>query len=228
MKFYGYYEKSIIYSEQSKKIKTYILKNCFDESKGLLADNADKNSYSQHAQTLAILVDLFPATKQKEIMLKTFNNDSIAQCSYYFRFYLAEAMNKVGLGDLYIEMLEPWKDMLNNGLTTFAEEPEPTRSDCHAWSASPNYHFLSIICGITPLEPGFKRIRIAPNLGNLEWIKAQMPLKNGQIIIKLNKSNDGSLTGVVELPSFITGQFEYGGKVIKLKGGINNIKIKGN
>ena len=122
-------------------------------------------------------------------------------------------------------MLGPWKDMLNNGLTTFAEEPEPTRSDCHAWSASPNYHFLSLMCGITPIESGFKRIRIAPNFGNLEWIDAKMPLKNGLINIKIKKSKNGNINGEIELPKDITGQFEYSGRIIELKGGNNKIEL---
>jgi alpha-L-rhamnosidase len=46
------------------------------------------------------------------------------------------------------------------GLTTFAEKPDPTRSDCHAWSASPNYDFLATVAGIEPALPGFKTVKI--------------------------------------------------------------------
>ena len=53
--------------------------------------------------------------------------------------------------------------MLNRGLTTWAETADPTRSDCHAWSASPNYDLLSIVAGIQPAAPGFKRVRIEPH-----------------------------------------------------------------
>ena len=35
--------------------------------------------------------------------------------------------------------------MLQLGLTTWAEKPEPTRSDSHAWSAHPNYGLLATI-----------------------------------------------------------------------------------
>lgn len=33
-------------------------------------------------------------------------------------------------------------------LPTFAEKPDPTRSDSHAWSAPPNYNFLALVAGI--------------------------------------------------------------------------------
>ena len=34
-------------------------------------------------------------------------------------------MGKAGLSGEYPDMLDPWIQMLNQGLTTFAEEPEP-------------------------------------------------------------------------------------------------------
>jgi hypothetical protein len=58
--------------------------------------------------------------------------------------YVADSVHDVfpllsaGLGERYLETLAPWRDMLTMGLTTFAERPEPTRSDCHAWSSGAN------------------------------------------------------------------------------------------
>ena len=72
--------------------------------------------------------------------------------TYYFRFYLARALDHAGLGDRYLDLLKPWRDMVAMGLTTWAEQPEPTRSDAHAWSAHPNFDFLTIIAGIRPKD----------------------------------------------------------------------------
>jgi alpha-L-rhamnosidase len=66
-------------------------------------------------------------------------DQSLVQCSIYFRHYLHSAMNKAGAGDRYLDMLGPGARMLDRGLTTWAETADPTRSDCHAWGASPNY-----------------------------------------------------------------------------------------
>ena len=67
------------------------------------------------------------------------------------------------------------------GARAFAENPEPTRSDCHAWSSSPNYHLLSLVCGITPADYGFKKIRIEPNLGSLKEAIGKVPHPAGNI-----------------------------------------------
>ena len=71
------------------------------------------------------------------------------------------------MGDHLLDNLQIWRDQMALGLTTWAEMPEPTRSDCHAWGASPNIEFFRILLGIDSNAPGFKSIRIAPSLGDL-------------------------------------------------------------
>jgi hypothetical protein len=90
-------------------------------------------------------------------------------------------MKKAGLREDYMAMLQPWYTMLNLGLSTFAEKPEPTRSDCHAWSSSPNYDFLATNLGIEPASPGFATVRIEPALGTLKWAEGRMPHPKGEI-----------------------------------------------
>lgn len=214
------------YSSLAQKVKLAVYRSCFDNSKGLIADMPEKTTFSQHANILAVLTNTITAKDQKLVMEKVLSDISLAQCTYYFRFYLAEAMGKSGIGDQYVSQLEPWKQMLDLGLTTFSEEPEPTRSDCHAWSASPLYYFLSMVCGIKPNEPGFKSVIIEPNLGELKWIEASMPHAKGDIKVSLQNGNNDRLTGKIILPGNLDGKFVWKAKVIKLKVGINNISLK--
>ena len=71
-------------------------------------------------------------------------------------------MQKTGLGDLYLPSLQTSRNMLSEGLTTFAEWEVDPRSECHAWSASPNYYLLSLVSGILPASPGFYRCKFNP------------------------------------------------------------------
>jgi len=71
--------------------------------------------------------------------------------------------------------------MVALGLTTWAESPEPTRSDSHAWSAHPNFDFLTIVAGVRPKEPGFKTVTIEPHLGALKYVVAGIPHPEGRI-----------------------------------------------
>lgn len=109
-----------------------MFRQCWDDSKKMLADTSEKTSFSQHANILGILTDAVESSQQKDLINKIMTDKSITQATYYFKFYLFEAMKKAGLGNEYLGQLKPWYDMLDIGLTTFAENPEPTRSDCHA------------------------------------------------------------------------------------------------
>ncbi|NWJ50077.1 MAG: alpha-L-rhamnosidase N-terminal domain-containing protein [Bacteroidetes bacterium] len=222
---YNFKDPATRYLKLAESIKSAVYKTCFDKQRGLLADTPDKLNYSQHANILAILTNTIAKELQPVVMKKILNEKDIAQCSYYFRFYLAEANEKAGLSEGYLEMLDPWKQMLDNGLTTFAEQPDPTRSDCHAWSASPVYYFLSLVCGIKPNEPGFKSVRIEPHMGQLNWIEGTMPHRLGTISLKLKKDKQNNITGEVSLPKNLTGFFIMEGLSKPLKSGINPIRI---
>ena len=85
--------------------------------------------------------------------------DAIPSATFYFRFYLARALEAAGRGDAYLDLLQPWRDLLGQGLTTWPEHPDPSRSDCHAWSAHPALDLLRVVAGIRPDAPGFARVR---------------------------------------------------------------------
>ena len=115
--------------------------------------------------------------------------------------------------------------MLKIGLTTFAEKPDPTRSDCHAWSASPEYDFLATICGIMPDAPGFKKVKIAPALGELTHVKGTMPVNDGMITVTLTRKNKNGIEGEIILPEKLTGRFIWNGKEIPLHGGSQKVSL---
>ncbi len=222
---YGKNEQAEHYRELARKLNKAVYAQCWDAGRGLFADTPDKNSFSQHANILAVLTDAVPAVQQAALLQKTTTDTSLTQATFYFKFYLFEALKKTGLGDQFIPQLKPWRDMLAMGLTTFAENPEPTRSDCHAWSASPLYEFLSTTCGIRPGEPGFRAVRIEPYLGDLATIDGKMPHPLGEIAVQFQKTPTGGLTGNVTLPTNLTGTLRWKGKTVALKAGKQTVNL---
>jgi alpha-L-rhamnosidase len=134
-------------------------------------------------------------------------------------------LREVGLGDQYLEMLGPWREMLGEGLTTWAEWNGPdTRSDCHAWGASPNFELLRTVAGIDSAAAGFKRVRVAPNLGSLGHVTAEMPHPRGLIRVDL-KQDGGKLSGEVQLPEGVAGEFDWNGQHRELRAGRNSVEF---
>ena len=115
--------------------------------------------------------------------------------------------------------------MLHLGLTTWAETPEPTRSDAHAWSAHPTYDLLTIVAGIRPDAPGFKRVRIAPHLDGLTTLNASMPHPAGKIDVSYRRTRDG-IDANVTLPTDLSGVLEWRGRQLPLHSGFQTISLR--
>jgi hypothetical protein len=115
--------------------------------------------------------------------------------------------------------------MLDNGLTTFQEGDTKDRSDCHAWSASPLYHFLSLVAGITPASPGFRSVDITPAPGDLKHIEASVPHPAGMIEVQLDRMGKDGIRGSITLPAGIKGTFNWDKKQIPLVPGKQEIKL---
>jgi hypothetical protein len=178
---------------------------------------------------MAVLLDVIPKEQQREVMTKLLsvsdagfkvngNVPPMEKASYYYRFYLARALEHAGMGDRYLELLNPWKEMLALGLTTWAETPEPTRSDSHAWSAHPNYDLLTIVAGIRPVAPGFEKVVIEPRLGKLQNVTASFPWKEEDIQVDY-KLERGTWTIRVNLPSSLPGELVWQNKRYPLHSG---------
>lgn len=65
------------------------------------------------------------------------------------------ALKKVGYGNRYLNQLAVWHEHIASGLSTWAEisDTHSTRSDCHAWGASPNIELYRIVLGIDTDAP---------------------------------------------------------------------------
>jgi hypothetical protein len=201
------------------RLTTALRAQVWDAGRGLFADAAGVFAFSQQTNIMAILVDAVPAAEQRALMERVLSDKTLVQCTYYYGFYLLEALRKAGLGDRYVEQLEPWRRMLALGLTTTAEKPEPTRSDSHAWSAHPNYGLLATVLGVRPAEPGFRSVLIAPSLGPLHRAEGRVPHPLGDIDVGLVRSGGRGLRADVTLPAGLTGTFEWNGRREALQGG---------
>ena len=210
------------YRAQAAKLKAWVLKSDWDAARGLFADQPSHRTWSQQANTLALLAHLVPPAQGRTVFEKMTADPTLAQSSIYYRAYTNAALREVGLGDRYLDMLAPWREMLQNGLTTWAETADPSRSDCHAWGASPNFELLRTVAGIDSMAPGFARVRVAPSLGQLTELHARMPHPKGEIDVQLAKRG-GKLTADVQLPAGITGEFDWAGTKKPLAAGKNHL-----
>lgn len=215
---FGETEDANSYRELIDGLRESIPSLGWNSERGMIADTPDQDRFSQHANILAVLTDIIPESDQEELIRRIMDDEELVQATYYFRFYLFRAMIKAGLGNDYLNHLDPWYDALALGMTTFPEHPEPSRSDAHAWSSSPNYDFLATVAGVRPDSPGFETVLIEPKPGYLQNIEASVPHPSGTISLELDFS-EGAMTGLVRLPEGLTGRIVWNGEERPLNGG---------
>ena len=228
------------YQSRAAHVRTGLYDKCWSASRGLIADNPDQKVFSQQANILGVLYDVIPQDRQQEVLKQmlaiepgTTPNGTLS-ASYYFRFYLARALDHAGLADQYLASIAPWRKLLPLHFSTWPETPAPTRSDSHAWSAHPIYDLLTLVAGIEPASPGFATVRIAPHLGGLPSLTANYPHPQGNIKVEYHYTGphgDPRIKGgstfhaQINLPGSLTGTFEFGGRSWPLKPGVNRIDI---
>jgi alpha-L-rhamnosidase len=219
------------YLARATHARSGIHDKCWSADRGLIADNPDGKVFSQQANILAVLYDVIPKTRQQDVLRQLLaiepgtTPNGVLSASYYFRFYLARALDHAGLADEYLNSLDPWRKLLPLHFSTWPEIPGDTRSDSHAWSAHPIYDMLTLVAGIEPASPGFASVRIAPHLGNLNSLFASCPHPDGTISVEYHRQGSG-LDATVTLPAKLEGNFSFHDKVWPLKPGTNHIESR--
>ena len=82
----------------------------------------------------------------------------------------------------------------------------------HAWSASPAHIIPRKLMGIEPVEPGFGRVKIRPQLASLEHASVRLPTIRGEIQLSaanrapepysLDLTLPGNVSASVAVPAF--------------------------
>jgi len=185
--------------------------------RALFADNPDRNVFSQHMNTLAVLYDVATAEEAPGILERiTVAGAGIDappgmfMSTYYFAWYLVRAFEHAGMTDRYVDLLHTWRELLKLNYTTWPESRGDTRSDTHAWSAHPTADLLGLIAGIQPAAPGYSRVRIAPLLGHLTSLDAIAATPKGAVSVRYRVAN-GKLTAQIERPQDLPGEFVWQG-----------------
>jgi len=219
---------SEIYRERERQLRETAGKLYWDADKRLYADTPRKQQFSQHTNTLAVLADVIAGDAARDLALRILTAPGLAQTGLFFRFYVHGALAKVGEGDRYLDLLGDWRDMLGRGLTTFAEIVDrpnsPSRSDCHAWSASPNIEMFRTVLGVDSLAPGFRRVAVRPHLGKLGAVSGSVPHPAGDIEVRIEPGG-GGFQVTVGLPPGIAGEFEWHGVRRELTPGMNRFPV---
>ncbi len=233
------------WQKTAEHIRKYLHDNFFDAKRRAFTDYVDekgieKAPVSEHANSLALLWDIADVEQSDQILAHyEENHKDFAPCSPAWEFFVP-ALAKCGRTDLLLAWLERrFVPLFDMGRTTFPEtwavygEKTPghwrvrnTRSLTQGTGLPLPYTMAAYIAGITPLEAGFERVKIAPNTENLKNFTVTIPTPFGTIgmvhvcdnnkaVYKVNCTEEKS--GIFILASAVAPQAFFNGKPADFK-----------
>ncbi|MCK3683482.1 alpha-L-rhamnosidase C-terminal domain-containing protein [Maribellus sp. YY47] len=73
-------------------------------------------------------------------------------------------------------------------------------SFCHGWASGPTSWLSQYVLGVNVLEPGCKKIKLEPHLGDLQWVKGSFPTPYGVLEIEHRKQENGTVKTTYNAP----------------------------
>lgn len=185
----------------------------FDPARGLYIDGEGSHHASLHANLFALVFGLVPPERQGTVA--DYVESRGMACSVYGAGYLLEALYKAGRPAAALRLLtshevRSWWHMLDLG-STMTLEAWDTRFKGnltwnHAWAASPAYILSCFVLGVRPLEPGYRKILVAPQLAELPWAKGKVPTAHGPVGVQVRPGKVYRLE--LDLPPGVTARIE--------------------
>jgi len=199
----------------------------WDAGRGVYVDCVDPRSgrqeprVSQHANAAMILWDIAPRERWEPMIARItdrarlvftaappvvpsgepFDPEThVVLANTFFSHFVYAALARAGRFDLALGLIrERYGRMLRRGATTLWESYDPTASLCHGFSATPVFQLSSQVLGVHPLEPGFRRFRVAPQLADLTHARGVVATVAGDVYVAW-KQIEGTLRLVVNVP----------------------------
>ena len=200
------------YSEMAEHTGKQLLSLLRDKNTGLFVDGSDTDHSSLHANMFPLafgILDKKLTDKERNRIIEFIRSRGMA-CSVYGAQFLLDAIYEVGDPEYGLQLLtsvsdRSWYNMIRLGSTITLEawdnKYKPNLDWNHAWGAAPANIIVRKLMGITPLEPGFSRIRIAPAPAGLREAELVTPSLYGDIRAKFISEPGVSFTLEVEIPA---------------------------
>jgi hypothetical protein len=72
---------------------------------------------------------------------------------------------------------------------------------CHGWASGPTSWLSEYVLGVQVMEPGCRKVKIDPHLGDLEWVEGSFPTPYGKIFIRHEKAVNGKIVSKINAPN---------------------------
>lgn len=206
------------FAKKAANLKTTFNKYFYDPKTGTFFDGI--GSMHSSIQSNLFPLDFGLVSKENEKTVVDYIKSKGMACGVYAANYLLEALYNADESQYALDLLtsetdRSWMNMIKTGSTMTTEAWDlkympDLMGWSHAWSASPAHIIPRKLMGIEAGEPGYGKIIIKPQPGNLEFATMKLPTIRGEILtgfkqefgksFELNISIPANTTAVVYIP----------------------------
>lgn len=211
-KVLGKNEDADFYNERAGLIKKSINEKLFNKLTGIYVDGETTKHSSLHANMFPLALGVVSAEHKKTVA--EFVKSRGMACSVYGAQYLLEALYEAGLGNYALELMtktddRSWANMIYNLKSTITTEAWDNKYKFnqdynHAWGAAPANIIPRKLMGVEPLDPGFAKVQIKPQPGNLKWASFKTTTIKGPIYVDLKQFPGKSFELEINIPANTT------------------------
>ena len=171
---------------------------CFDAERGMYVDVPGRApSFSEHTTVWAVLSGCAEGEAARKLIDATFGEGAdVSHASFSFNYYTFRALEQAGMYGKYADKLfAGWRWMLEQHCTTWCENPDAPRSECHGWSSAPLYENSAMVLGVKPVQLGCAEVEIRPAVDDFDWAKGTVPTPLGYVAVEWRRGGELHVTG---------------------------------
>ncbi|WPJ97275.1 alpha-L-rhamnosidase C-terminal domain-containing protein [Coraliomargarita algicola] len=182
----------------------------FDAGSGIYLDGVGSTHSAAHANFFPLAFDLVSEANMQTVA--DFVESKGMAPSVYGAQFLLDGLYNAGRGQAALELMRStgsrsWWNMMQEGSTVTLEawgQAYKRNLDWnHAWGAAPANIIPRQLMGVTPLKPGFEKIQIKPQIGDLEFASLTMPTVRGPVSVSVEQTSSNAVY-TIEIPANAT------------------------
>lgn len=199
-----------LFAEAAERVKHSFNDKLLDKSKGIYIDGEGSTHSALHANMFPLAFEMVPAEYVNSVA--EFVKSRGMVCSVYGSHYFLEALYAAGRDDYALQLMtdrnsdRSWPHMIYDVGTTITLEAwdnkyKPNQDWNHAWGAAPANIIPRCLMGVQPVEPGFAKVQIKPQVGSLKQGSLDLPTVRGTIRVDFTSAKAESFALNVHLPA---------------------------
>ena len=170
------------YRQRADRCAEAIETLCWDEDRGLYADETKHAYFSQHMQVWCTLAGIADEVRARRIMENAVGLGT--KCTFAYAYFWFRALEQVGMYDACEPIIDRLRALPALNCTTIPETPDAPRSDCHAWGAIAIYEFAAVLLGVRTVSAAENKLRIAPRIDGRDHAKGTVYTCAGPVRIE--------------------------------------------